>query len=100
MFREVNWITIGRENLHGRPPSGETPTFSLAEDRGHLVGRCTRVWCVHQQVFELDPILDQHQHEFPKGSQVFSKGPYALKIYNADIYTNAYKQDILSKVVN
>ncbi|KAG6869432.1 hypothetical protein C0995_003122, partial [Termitomyces sp. Mi166 len=45
--REVNWITLDKESLHGRPPSDDTPTTFyvkyLIEDRGSLVGRCTRV---------------------------------------------------------
>ncbi|KNZ77649.1 hypothetical protein J132_04684 [Termitomyces sp. J132] len=99
--REVNWITLDKEKLHGRPPSDKTPTTFyvkyLVEDRGSLIGRCTRVWCVYQEVFKSDSILEKY--EVPKDSRVF-KGPYALKAYNADIYSEAYEQDILFKVMN
>ncbi|KAG6870615.1 hypothetical protein C0992_012871, partial [Termitomyces sp. T32_za158] len=52
-FRQVNWITLDKEKLHGHRLSDPTPTNfyvkHLIEDRGSLVGRCTRVWCVYQE---------------------------------------------------
>ena len=103
--REVNWIVIDDKPRLSRTShgtfTGETRTTFyvkyLVEDRGSLVGRCTRVWCVYQEVTESDPIVIQHQ--IPKGRRIF-QGPYALKVYNADIYTEAYEKNILAEVMN
>ncbi|KAG6879975.1 hypothetical protein C0992_008568 [Termitomyces sp. T32_za158] len=101
-YREVNWIILDEGKLHGRHLSDQVPTKFyvkyLIEDRGSLVGRCTRVWCVYQEVFESDPLLDRYQNELSKGNRVM-KGPYALKLYNADMFSEAYEQDILVKAV-
>ncbi|KAG6883731.1 hypothetical protein C0993_004266, partial [Termitomyces sp. T159_Od127] len=100
--REVNWITLDEEELHGRL-SDQVPTNFyvkyLIEDQGSLVGRCTRVWCVYQEVLESDPLLDRYRNELSKGNHVL-KGPYALKIYNADMFSEAYEQDILVKAMD
>ncbi|KAG6894398.1 hypothetical protein C0992_006273 [Termitomyces sp. T32_za158] len=101
--REVNWITLDEGKLHGQHLSDRAPANFyvkyLVEDRGSLVGRCTRVWCVYQEVFESDPLLDRYQNELSKRNRVM-KGPYALKIYNADMFTEAYEQDVLLKAMN
>ncbi|KAG6893186.1 hypothetical protein C0992_010979 [Termitomyces sp. T32_za158] len=101
--REVNWITLDEGKLHGQHLSDRAPANFyvkyLVEDRGSLAGRCTRVWCVYQEVFESDPLLDRYQNKLSKGKRVM-KGPYALKIYNADMFTEAYEQDILVKAMN
>ncbi|KAG6894951.1 hypothetical protein C0993_010409 [Termitomyces sp. T159_Od127] len=100
--REVNWITLDEGKIHGQL-SDKVPTNFyvkyLIEDRGSLVGRCTRVWCVYQEVFESDPLLDRYQNELSKGHRVM-KGPYALKIYNADMFSETYEQDILVKAMD
>ncbi|KAG6897971.1 hypothetical protein C0993_007202 [Termitomyces sp. T159_Od127] len=99
-FREVNWIILHEGKLHGQHLSNRAPTIfyvkHLIEDRGSLVGRCTRVWCVYQEVLNSDPILDRYRNVLPAGSCVM-KGPYALKAYNADMFSEAYEQDILVK---
>ncbi|KAG6884888.1 hypothetical protein C0992_005654 [Termitomyces sp. T32_za158] len=101
--REVGWITLDEGKLHGQYLRDQVPTKFyvkyLLEDRGSLVGRCTRVWCVYQEVFESDPLLDRYQKKLSKGSRVM-KGPYALKICNADMFSETYQQDILVKTMN
>ncbi|KAG6874868.1 hypothetical protein C0993_011858 [Termitomyces sp. T159_Od127] len=102
LSREVNWITLDEEKLHGRLSDQVPINFYvkyLIEDRGSLVGRCTRVWCVYQEVSESDPVLDRYRNELSKANRVL-KGPYALKIYNADMFSEAYEQDILVKAMN
>ncbi|KAG6876484.1 hypothetical protein C0992_012810 [Termitomyces sp. T32_za158] len=101
--REVNWIILQEEKLHGKHLFDRAPTVfyvkHLIEDRGSLVGRCTRVWCVYQEVFNSDPLFNRYRNVLPAGSCVM-KGPYALKAYNADMSFEAYEQDVLVKIMD
>ncbi|KAG5639211.1 hypothetical protein H0H81_005690 [Sphagnurus paluster] len=106
-LKEVNLITLA--NSEHQPPfkpnnspgPGQTRYYVdyLVEDRGSLVGRCTRIWCVYKEVTggeKEDPII--RDHKFPPETHLLT-GPYALKFYCADIHSEAYAENILEKAV-
>ncbi|KAG6871328.1 hypothetical protein C0995_005991 [Termitomyces sp. Mi166 len=76
-YREVDWITLDKESLHGQFPSDDAPTLFyvkyLIKDGGSLVGRCTRVWCVYQEstmpaAYEQDILADvMNRQKTPQG---------------------------------
>lgn len=99
--RKVDIVTLPNNKLHPEASAnGETRFYAktLIEDRGSLIGRCTRVWCVYAEVLADEKIKVVQKYNIPTMAPIFS-GPYALKLYCADVLSEAYKDDILSKVI-
>ncbi|KAG5636590.1 hypothetical protein DXG03_004707, partial [Asterophora parasitica] len=77
-YREANFINLSPLNLHAGTSAAPPSIFyvkHLIEDRGSLVGRSTRIWCVYQE----DPDENlRKEHCLPSSEPVYV-GPYALK---------------------
>ncbi|KAJ3510305.1 hypothetical protein NMY22_g16013 [Coprinellus aureogranulatus] len=73
----------------------------IAVNRGGLAGRATRVWCVYQEILEVQAARDAIRHEdlqealeaLETKGRVFV-GPYALKLQNVDMQSAYYKDDV------
>ncbi|KAF5372383.1 hypothetical protein D9615_009294 [Tricholomella constricta] len=101
-YREVNFVTLENSKRHLPETLVSTETHTryytkyLLEDRGSLVGRCTRIWCAYREVSGSERESLASVHKIDSHMPIFI-GPYALKFYCADIQTEAYTQDILIK---
>ncbi|KAF5372366.1 hypothetical protein D9615_009256 [Tricholomella constricta] len=99
-FREVNFVTLenSKRHLPESPVSTETHTRYyikyLLEGRASLVGRCARVWCAYREVSGSERESLASVHKINPDIPILI-GPYALKLYCADIHTETYTQDIL-----
>ncbi|KAG5634641.1 hypothetical protein H0H81_001288 [Sphagnurus paluster] len=60
------------------------------------MGRCTRIWCVYEEFagVEKKELAAKHQLD---DMQLIFVGPYALKLYTANIHTESYTQEIFKK---
>ncbi|KAG5635123.1 hypothetical protein H0H81_012383 [Sphagnurus paluster] len=98
---ELNTITLDHSKIHTGPHNAAQHTHYyvkyLLEDRGSLVGRCTRIWCVYEELTGVEKAELAEEHQLDDAQPIFL-GPYALKIYTADIHTEAYTQEIFKKV--
>ncbi|KAJ3527901.1 hypothetical protein NMY22_g9609 [Coprinellus aureogranulatus] len=73
----------------------------IADNRGGLVGRATRVWCVYQEILDVQAARDAIRKEdlqealetLGTKGRVFV-GPYALKLQNVDMQSASYKDDV------
>ncbi|KAF5372345.1 hypothetical protein D9615_009309 [Tricholomella constricta] len=99
-FKEVNFITLENSKRHLPESLVSTETHTryytkyLLEDRGSLVGRCTRIWCAYREVSGSERESLASVHKIDPDVPILI-GPYALKFYCADIHTDTYTQDIL-----
>ncbi|KAF5372297.1 hypothetical protein D9615_009302 [Tricholomella constricta] len=99
-FREVNFVTLENSKRHLPEPSVSSENHTryytkyLLEDRGSLVGRCTRIWCAYREVCGSEKESLASVHKIDPDMPIFI-GPYALKFYCADIQSEAYAKDIL-----
>ncbi|KAG5650499.1 hypothetical protein H0H81_012024, partial [Sphagnurus paluster] len=101
--REVNIITLDNSLIHTDSTKlaekrKQTRYYVkyLLEDRGSLVGRCTRIWCVYEEVVGETKVKLAREHQLDATKPIFV-GPYALKFYCADIRTEAYSRQIFDK---
>ncbi|KAI0721369.1 hypothetical protein C8T65DRAFT_735381 [Cerioporus squamosus] len=94
-YRQAVYMDTGADSA-----SGEATRFyldHLVDNRGSLTGRHTVVWSAFREVDACDPsICEEH---LGGGDRVFV-GPYALKMYYADVETRAQKTDIEQYVRN
>ncbi|KAG5649917.1 hypothetical protein H0H81_001495 [Sphagnurus paluster] len=95
-YLEVNIITLDNFYIHTDSTKNvqkdqKTRYYVkyLLEDRGSLVGRCTRIWCVYEEVVGATKDKLAKENKLDVARPIFI-GPYALKFYYADINTEAY----------
>ncbi|KAJ7773469.1 hypothetical protein B0H16DRAFT_1880878 [Mycena metata] len=86
IHRTVRFIKLRGDKIHYSPddtkPNITFYVHYVVQDRGSLVGRCPRIFCVSRETES-------------KGSIRQFVGPYALKVYYADHASDCYKDDLI-----
>ncbi|KAG6886721.1 hypothetical protein C0995_005608 [Termitomyces sp. Mi166 len=106
-YKEVNFCTLENRSLR----TSSTPHVNavepkmkyyvryLLEDARTLFGRSTRVWCVYKEVLDEEREKYLQAHGVAKTFPLFV-GPFALKMYNADVDHEAFKFDLVQKAID
>ncbi|KAJ6512925.1 hypothetical protein C8R45DRAFT_329625 [Mycena sanguinolenta] len=90
--RIVRFIRLRGDRIHysqdgTKPEIATYYVHHLIQDRGELVGRCPRVFCVSRETDS-------------KGAVRRFVGPYALKLYYAEHTSECYKDDLIGVARN
>jgi hypothetical protein len=107
-FPEALFVMLFNEDIHlpvsarNKDNKGTTRYYLhyLADSRGSLVGRCTRVWCACKETsWDDEAVHPDDRLQAPTDARVYV-GPYALKLQNIDMTTEAYQKDIVTTLMD